>query len=113
MHIQVRNFLIKPLLALAIAMPAMMAGNVGSAEAGHKDRKRAAIIAGAIIGGAIIYSHHKRKKYHRKAHRKHYYGRKHYRSGYRYGHRYGHRHRVYRHHRHGYRYGHRSRWHGR
>ncbi len=97
MHTQVRNFLIKPLLALAIAIPAMMAGNVADAEARHK-HKRAAIIAGAIIGGAIIYKHHKRKKYHRRVNRNKYYGRKHYRSGHRSGYRYGHRNRYhYRH----------------
>lgn len=121
MRIQFRNFLIKPMLALAIAIPAMMAGNVGTAEAGNKHHKRAAIIAGAIIGGAIIYNHNKRNRYHRRAHRGHYYGGRQYRSGYRYGHRnrYGHRsghrhHRVYRNHRHGNYYGgYRQRWHGR
>jgi len=87
MQTQFRDFLIKPMLALAIAIPAMMAGNV-NAEAGDRG-KRAAIIAGAVIGGAIVYNSYKRKKYKRK----------HYRSGYGYGYRHGgyRRHKVYRH----------------
>lgn len=123
MRTQVRDFLIKPMLALAIAVPAMMAGNVSFAEAGSKHR-RAAIIAGAIIGGAIIYNHHKRKKYQRR----HSYGHGYNRSGYRYSNnRYGYnrygtrRHKVYRRHNgyhrhnrgnHGY-YSYRQRWGGR
>jgi hypothetical protein len=105
----VKNFLVKPIMAFAIAVPLMAAGNVNTAEAGHKNHKRAAIIAGAIIGGAIIYNHHKRKKY--KRHYRKSYGHGHYRAGhrhgykhYRSGHRYG-----YRHYRSGHRYGHRGR----
>lgn len=96
-----------PLIALAVAIPIATTSNVSTADARHKNHKRAAIIAGAIIGGAIIYNHHKRKKY-----RRHYrksYGHGHYRSGHRYGHRYGHRSRYgYRYgKRYGHRYGHR------
>ncbi|MEO0329877.1 MAG: hypothetical protein AAF217_14940 [Pseudomonadota bacterium] len=96
MRSKIKDFFIKPLLALAVAIPAMSMMKVNSAEAGHKNR-RAAIIAGAIIGGAIAYNHYKR--------RGHYYQRGHYgyaqpryyKRGY-YGHRYhgkryyGHRH---------------------
>ena len=81
MQSQVRDFFIKPLLALAIAIPAMSTVNVGSAEAGSK---RAALIAGIIIGGAIVYHHHKkRNRYHKK--RRHYgyaHPRKYYKRGY-------------------------------
>lgn len=89
-----------PLMALALALPIATTSNVSTAEAGHKNHKRAAIIAGAIIGGAIIYNHHKRKKYNR-----------HYRKsyGHGYGHRYGHGHRYAKQYgyRHGYGYGNR------
>lgn len=77
-------------MALAIALPIATTSNVSTAEAGHKSHKRAAIIAGAIIGGAIIYRHHKRKKY-KRYHRKSY-GHRHYRSSHRHGFRHRHRH---------------------
>ncbi len=99
-----------PLMALAVALPIATTSNISTAEAGHKNHKRAAIIAGAIIGGAIIYNHHKRKKY-----RRHYrksYGHGHYRSGYRSGHRYGHRYGYRYGKRYGHRYGHGYRGHG-
>jgi len=89
-----------PLMALAVAIPIATTSNVSTAEASHKNHKRAAIIAGAIIGGALIYNHHKRKKY--KRHHRKSYGHGHYRSSHRYGHRYGHRNRYG--HRHGYGY---------
>lgn len=83
------NFLIKPLLALAVALPVATTLNVQSADAHH--RKTAAIIAGAIIvGGAIAYHNRKKYRYHR-YHKRH--------RGVRY-----HRHRCgykHRHHRHG------------
>ncbi len=91
-----------PLMALALALPIATTSSVATAEAGHKSHKRAAIIAGAIIGGAIIYNHHKRKKY--KRHYRKSYGHGHYRAGHRYGHRYGYKRYRYGH-RHGYRHG--------
>ncbi len=93
------------IMAFAIAIPVSMVSNISTADARHKHHKRStgAFIAGAIIGGAIIYKHHKRKKYHSK-HRRKSYGHS-YRSGYGYGQR---RHKVRRHkvrRHHGYRYG--------
>ena len=91
-HIQ--NLLLKHCLALVLAVSFVFIAQGTSAEAGHK--KRAAIIAGAIVGGAIAYHHYKK----RKAYSRHYgyrarhYKRKHYR--YHYGH-VKPRYRIYRH----------------
>lgn len=110
-----KSFL-RSIMAVAIALPVAMSANLSSAQAGHKNFKRGAIIAGAIIGGAILYKHHKRKKYHR-SHRRSYYGRSYYHPGHRYnryGYRHGHRHHGYRHHhRHNGHYSYRQRWGGR
>ena len=95
MRTHLRDFFVKPLLALAVAMPVAGAFSVSEADAGNR---RAAIIAGAISGGAIAYHHYKRKRHHRSYYRSGYYGYPRY-----YGvrtYRRGHRHRH--HHRHGY-----------
>lgn len=83
---RISNFLLKPLLVLAVAVPAMTTFNVGDAEARHK--YRGAVVAGAIIGGAIAYHHYKKRKHYR------YHGRyAHPRYRVRHHHRYyGHRH---------------------
>lgn len=103
--IMTRNFtswLMKPLLILAIAVPAFASVNVSNAEAGSK-YKRAAIIAGAIVGGVIAHRAYKRSnrhyrynRYHAPRHRAH--------RVYRHGHYSGHRHHARHYNRH---YGHR------
>lgn len=88
---KISSTMIKSMLAIALAIPLFTTVNVSNAEAGHKHR-RTAIIAGAIIGGAIAY-HHYRKRKHR-SHRSYHSGprykvRRHHR-GYRHrGHRRG------------------------
>ena len=72
MQRSIRDFLIKPLLVLALAAP--IAATIGSQDAEAGKWRKGAVIAGAIVGGAIVY-HHVRKH---KKHRHHY--------GYRYGH---------------------------
>ena len=61
MTVSISNLFLKPMLVLALAVPLAGAVGTNNAEAGSKE-KRAAIIAGAIIGGAIAYDYHKRKK---------------------------------------------------
>lgn len=87
-----KDFFLKPILALAVAVPVMATVNVGDADAGHR-YKRGAIIAGAIIGGAIAYNHYKRKRYkyrHHKVRRHHHHGyyHRHSRYGKKHYHRY-------------------------
>ena len=65
-----KNWILKPLLAVVIALPVFSTVQVQSADAGHKNR-RAAIIAGAIVGGAIAYNYHRNHRKYRK-HRNHY-----------------------------------------
>lgn len=60
---KMRDYFIKPLLMLAIAVPAMSAVNVSEAKAG---KRTAAFIAGAIIGGVVahkIYRKRYKKRY--------------------------------------------------
>ncbi len=92
MSTPISKFLIKPMLALALALPVFSTVNVQSADAGHKN-KRAAIIAGAIIGGVIAHNyvrHHRGKRYHRHYGHRRYKVRRHYNRGYYRGYRYGH-----------------------
>ncbi|MGI9352899.1 MAG: hypothetical protein ACR2O3_15150 [Rhizobiaceae bacterium] len=105
-----RNWFLKPLLVVAVAMPIVSAVQVQSADAGHRHH-RGAIIAGAIIGGAIAYHQYRKHRKYRHYSYGHGYGNRYY-SGHRYGkryyrgHRYGKRYyRGHRYHRHGgYRY---------
>lgn len=83
----ISNFFVKPLLMLAVAIPVFASVPVSQAEAGSK--KRAAIIAGAIIGGALVYHSHRKHRRHYRGHhrvRKHY--RRHHGHHYRHGKRY-------------------------
>lgn len=77
------NWALKPVLALAVAVPLYGAAAVSDADAGHRSRT-AAIIAGAIIGGAIIYNHHRYRKYKRRHYVRHHH----------HGHRHAHRNRY-------------------
>ncbi|MBO6816178.1 MAG: hypothetical protein JJ891_15090 [Rhizobiaceae bacterium] len=75
----ITDFLLKPLLILAVAAPVFATVNVSEADAGSRN-KRAAIIAGAIIGGAIAYGAYKRnKRYKRRYYRGRYYAPRYYR----------------------------------
>ena len=57
-----KDFFVKPLLALAIALPAVATVHIEDADAHHRKKRAAAFIAGAIIGGAIIHHNRKRKQ---------------------------------------------------
>lgn len=59
------DFMVKPLLALAVALPVVTMAGVGQAEAHHKHWRKGAAIAGAIIGGAIIYDSYRRHRHYR------------------------------------------------
>ncbi len=85
----------KPLLIVALALPLATTMSVQSSEAGSKHR-RAAAIAGAIIGGAIVYNHIKKRKHYRHRNVVRYKGHRRYHRGHgRYYVRGGHRHRYY------------------
>jgi len=92
---RISNFFIKPLLALAVALPVATTLQVGEADARHK---RSAVIAGVILGGAIAYHQYRKHKkyrhrgsvrygrsygrsYHR-SHRHRHFSRRHYHRGY-------------------------------
>lgn len=94
MRSQIRDFLIKPILALAVAIPVAGFVQVPEADAGSR---KAAIIAGAIIGGAIAYHHYKRNKRYRHYNRRVYYGYPRYNRVryHRHYHRHAHRHHYY------------------
>lgn len=64
------NFLVKPLLILAIAVPVASTTAVQNADAHHW--RKGAIIAGAIIGGAIVYHNYKHHRKYRRHHRVYY-----------------------------------------
>lgn len=89
------KWLLKPMLAIAVAIPVYTTVNVQSADAGHR-YKRGAVIAGAIIGGALAYRHYRKHRKYR--HYGYGYGTRHYRSyGYRKHRRSYYGHRKYRH----------------
>ncbi len=60
-----KKTLMRMVLALAIAMPALTTVQINSADAGHKNKRRAAVVAGAIIGGAIIYHNYRKNRRYR------------------------------------------------
>lgn len=91
MRSEVKNFFIKPLLVLAIAVPAMSTVSVDDAEA----RKRlGAFIAGVVVGGVIAHAVTKHRIKHRRARpRGHYHTVRHRHGRYRtHTHRYYHSH---------------------
>lgn len=97
MRSNINRFLARSLLALALAMPVLITIEMSRAEAHHKNWRRGAVIAGAIIGGAIVYhNYRKHRKY--RHHGRYYY---HPRKRVRYHRRHHHRGYYHRHHRHG------------